>query len=172
MRKWDPTADLPDFSDESITASISTWGTPYFGDIRRKEDLKRLDFEQMLRQSLPWDTQQSLDERLPEKIEVPSGSEIRLQYDQDGNAPVLAVRLQELFGMKESPTVDRGRKKVILHLLSPGYKPVQVTQDLHSFWEKTYHEIRKELRIRYPKHSWPEDPWTAQAVRGVPKRKS
>ncbi|MFM9028010.1 MAG: ATP-dependent helicase C-terminal domain-containing protein [Bacteroidota bacterium] len=116
--------------------------------------------------------QQILDERLPEKIEVPSGSLIRVRYDQEGNTPVLAVRLQELFGLKESPTLDRGRRNVILHLLSPGYKPVQVTQDLRNFWEKTYHEVRKELKIRYPKHAWPEDPWSAQAVRGVPRKKT
>ncbi|MFM7216762.1 MAG: ATP-dependent helicase HrpB, partial [Bacteroidota bacterium] len=172
IRKWDPSTDLPDYSDDGIMSFIDSWGTPYFAEVKKKDDLKRLDLESMLKNFLSWEQQQSLNERLPEKIEVPSGSLIPIHYDQEGNIPVLAVRLQELFGMKESPAVDGGRKKVILHLLSPGYKPVQVTQDLHSFWEKTYHEVRKELRIRYPKHAWPEDPWTAQAVRGVPKRKS
>jgi ATP-dependent helicase HrpB len=83
---------------------------------------------------------------------------------------VLAVRLQEMFGLLHTPTVNEGRTRVLLHLLSPGYRPVQVTQDLKSFWENTYQVVRKELRVRYPKHSWPEDPWTAEAVRGV-KRK-
>jgi ATP-dependent helicase HrpB len=82
----------------------------------------------------------------------------------------MEVRLQEVFGLLETPTVNEGRNSVVLHLLSPGYKPVQVTQDLKSFWMSAYHEIRKELRMRYPRHSWPEDPWTATAVRGVKRR--
>jgi ATP-dependent helicase HrpB len=82
------------------------------------------------------------------------------------------VRLQEVFGLLETPSVNEGRTKIILHLLSPGFKPVQVTQDLHSFWENTYHEVRRELRMRYPKHSWPEDPWTAKAIRGALRRRS
>jgi ATP-dependent helicase HrpB len=102
---------------------------------------------------------------------VPSSSTIALEYSNDGSAPIMKVRLQEVFGMLETPSVNEGRTKIILHLLSPGYKPVQVTQDLNSFWQTTYHEVRKELRMRYPKHHWPEDPWTAQAVRGI-KRKS
>jgi ATP-dependent helicase HrpB len=82
------------------------------------------------------------------------------------------VRLQEVFGLTETPTINEGRTKVLMHLLSPGYKPVQITHDLKSFWQTTYHEVRKELRMRYPKHSWPEDPWKAQAVKGVKRRGS
>jgi ATP-dependent helicase HrpB len=82
----------------------------------------------------------------------------------------MEVRLQEMFGLLETPTVNEGRTKVTLHLLSPGYKPVQVTQDLKSFWQTTYHQVRSELRMRYPRHHWPEDPWTAEAVRGAKKR--
>ncbi|MCU0845244.1 MAG: ATP-dependent helicase HrpB, partial [Spirochaetes bacterium] len=89
---------------------------------------------------------------------------------KDGRPPVMEVRLQEMFGLLETPSVNEGRVRILLHLLSPGYKPVQVTQDLKSFWQTTYHDVRKELRMRYPKHHWPEDPWTAEAVRGV-KRK-
>jgi ATP-dependent helicase HrpB len=95
---------------------------------------------------------------------------ISVNYYSDGRQPELAVRLQEVFGLLETPTVNNGRIKIVMHLLSPGYKPVQVTQDLKSFWGNAYTEVRKELRSRYPKHSWPEDPWTAKAVRGV-KRK-
>lgn len=105
------------------------------------------------------------------KIIVPSGSFIRIQYNADGNFPVLAVRLQELFGMLETPTVCDGKIKLMMHLLSPAYRPVQVTQDLMSFWQNTYPEVRKELRMRYPRHSWPEDPFTAIAIRGAKKRK-
>jgi ATP-dependent helicase HrpB len=96
---------------------------------------------------------------------------IKINYSITGAAPVLEVRLQEMFGLLETPTVNEGRTKVMLHLLSPGYKPVQVTQDLKSFWQTAYHEVRKELRMRYPRHHWPEDPWTAEAVRGAKKRK-
>ena len=82
----------------------------------------------------------------------------------------MEVRLQEVFGLLETPVVNEGRNKVLLHLLSPGYKPVQVTQDLKSFWQTAYHEVRKEMRMRYPRHHWPEDPWTAEAVRGARRR--
>ena len=111
-----------------------------------------------------------LDELAPEGIIVPSGSFIRLRYFGHGENPVLAVRLQEIFGMIETPVVNSGKNGVIVHLLSPGFKPVQVTSDLKSFWSGTYFEVRKELKRRYPKHSWPESPLTAEAVRGV-KRK-
>jgi ATP-dependent helicase HrpB len=119
---------------------------------------------------LPWDAQQQLERLAPMKLEVPSGSKIKLEYRLDGTSPILAVRLQEVFGLLETPTVNEGRTPVLLHLLSPAYRPVQVTQDLASFWRNTYNVVRKELRIRYPKHSWPEDPYSAEPVRGV-KRK-
>jgi ATP-dependent helicase HrpB len=102
---------------------------------------------------------------------VPSGSEIEIKYQPEGAAPVLAVRLQELFGMLTTPMVNDGKIPLLIHMLSPGYKPVQVTSDLKSFWENTYFEVKKELKRRYPKHSWPEDPLIAEAVRGV-KRKN
>ena len=104
-------------------------------------------------------------------MEVPSGSMIRLQYYMDGRPPVMEVRLQEVFGLLDTPAVNEGKNKIVLHLLSPGFKPVQVTQDLKSFWANTYAEVRKELRARYPKHSWPEDPWTADPIRGAKKRR-
>jgi len=126
-----------------------------------------LDLNAILTSILPWELQQQFNKLAPTKLEVPSGSMIALEYLNDGSAPVMKVRLQEVFGMLETPSVNEGRTKIILHLLSPGYKPVQVTQDLKSFWQTTYHEVRNELRRRYPRHHWPEDPWTAQAVRGT-----
>jgi ATP-dependent helicase HrpB len=111
-----------------------------------------------------------LDVLAPEKLQVPSGSMITVQYNETGEPPIIEVRLQEMFGLTETPAVNEGRTKILLHLLSPGYKPVQVTQDLKSFWQTTYHEVRKELRMRYPRHHWPEDPWTAEAVRGARRR--
>jgi ATP-dependent helicase HrpB len=95
---------------------------------------------------------------------------IKLSYSADGSKVEMAVRLQEVFGMTETPSVNEGRNKVVMHLLSPGYKPVQITQDLKSFWNKTYFEVRKDLLSRYPRHHWPDDPLTAEAVRGAKKR--
>lgn len=113
-----------------------------------------------------------MDRLAPPKLKVPSGSLIKLSYFKDGRSPIIEVRLQEMFGLTETPSINEGRTKIILQLLSPGYKPVQVTQDLKSFWQTTYHEVRKELRMRYPRHHWPEDPWTAEAMRGAKKRVS
>lgn len=101
---------------------------------------------------------------VPERIEVPSGSKIKIKYFFNGDSPVIAVRLQEVFGWLNTPLLNNGKIKTLLHLLSPGYKPVQVTNDLNSFWNHTYFEVRKELQRRYPKHAWPEQPLQAKAV--------
>jgi len=113
----------------------------------------------------------ALKEFAPEFIQVPSGSRVRLSYPEDGSRPVLAVRLQEMFGLAETPRMAKGRVPVMLHLLGPNMRPVQITADLKSFWNTTYAEVRKELRARYPKHSWPEDPWSAPPARGAHRRK-
>jgi ATP-dependent helicase HrpB len=110
------------------------------------------------------------DSRQAERIEVPSGSQIALSYEL-GRPPVLAVRIQEMFGCADTPRVANGRVKVLLHLLAPNYRPQQLTDDLASFWANTYPRVRGELRSRYPKHSWPEDPLSAEAVRGPKRRK-
>jgi ATP-dependent helicase HrpB len=136
----------------------------------KKIDLQRLELKSILTGLIPWELNSKFEKLAPLKLQVPSGSLIKLNYFLDGSPPVMEVRLQELFGLMETPTINDGRTKIILHLLSPGFKPVQVTQDLKSFWQTTYHEVRKELRMRYSKHHWPEDPWTAEAVRGVKKR--
>lgn len=172
LNKWNPSLGFPDFSESGLLNSLHEWATPFLYLVRRLEDLKKLDLEKMLLSRLNWNQQQELNRLCPEKLEVPTGSHITLEYFADGTAPALAVRLQEVFGWSDTPVVNDGKTKVTLHLLSPGYKPVQVTQDLRSFWSSTYHEVRKELRVRYQKHSWPEDPWTAEAVRGAKKRKS
>jgi ATP-dependent helicase HrpB len=114
--------------------------------------------------SLEWEKQNALNALAPAKIEVPSGSKINIQYFDNGATPVLAVRLQEVFGLADTPVINNGKTRLVLHLLSPGYKPVQVTSDLKSFWNNLYFEVKKELKRRYPKHSWPDDPWTAPAV--------
>ena len=171
LRKWRGET-WPDVSDEALLQTLETWLSPYLENVSKRADLEKLDRNAILTSMLEWELQGKLDKLAPERIEVPSGSMIRLQYSKDGHDPVMEVRLQELFGLLETPTVNDGRNKVLIHLLSPGYKPVQVTQDLRSFWQNTYHEVRKELHRRYPKHSWPEDPWTAKAVRGAKRVKS
>ena len=112
-----------------------------------------------------------IDRYAPSHIQVPTGSRIRIDYRIGADAPVLSVRLQECFGMEDTPTVNDGQQPVLMELLSPGFKPVQLTQDLRSFWNGTYFEVRKELKRRYPKHYWPENPLEAEATRGVPARK-
>src|SRR5690606_5231121 len=132
--------------------------------VKRLDDFRKIDTAEALLRSLPWEQQQLIEKLAPARLEVPSGSNIRLQYFPNGATPVLAVRLQEVFGLADTPTVNNGKVKVVMHLLSPGYKPVQVTSDLRSFWNNLYHEVKRELQRRYPKHSWPDDPWSAKAV--------
>lgn len=170
LRHWRPEEDWPDVSTAHLIDTVEAWLGPFLTSVRKKEDLQKLELEPLAQSVLSWENTEQLAKLAPNKLLVPSGFEVSLQYFPDGRDPVLAVRLQEMFGLLDTPTVNGGRTKVLLHLLSPGYKPVQVTQDLRSFWQNTYPEVRKELRIRYQKHFWPEDPWTAEAVRGV-KRK-
>lgn len=170
LKRWRPDEEWPDVSDEWLLQHLGTWLGPYLRDVTKQYDLDRLDLLNILTGLLPWSLQSRLNDLAPLRIEVPSGSMIKVQYFADGRAPVMEVRLQEMFGLPQTPTVNQGRTQVLLHLLSPGYKPVQVTQDLSNFWHHTYHEVRKELRMRYPQHSWPEDPWTAEAVRGAKRR--
>jgi ATP-dependent helicase HrpB len=172
LRKWRSADAWPDVTEEHLLSTLEEWLTPYLKECFKKSDFKKLDLASILTGLLPWNLQSALDKLAPARIEVPSGSMITVSYYEDGRQPELAVRLQEVFGLLETPTVNEGSIKIVMHLLSPGYKPVQVTQDLKSFWGNAYSEVRKELRSRYPKHSWPEDPWTAQAVRGVKRRTS
>lgn len=170
LRLWRPEEGLPDVSDAALLDSLEEWLGPFLGTVKKKDDFARLKLAQILPSRLAWAQSQRLDLLAPSHIEVPTGSKIRIAYQLDGSAPVLAVRLQEVFGWMQSPTVNEGRIRLLMHLLSPAYRPVQVTQDLASFWANTYADVRKDIRGRYPKHHWPEDPYTAEAVRGV-KRK-
>lgn len=171
VKKWRPDEEWPEMNIAFLLEDAKEWLSPYFNNVKRKDDFRKLDLLSILSSAMTWEKQQQLEKIAPQKITVPSGSQIRLVYSEDGSPPVLAVRLQEIFGMLETPSVNEGRTKLMVHLLSPAYRPVQVTQDLQSFWKNTYSEVRKELRMRYPKHSWPEDPYTAVAVRGAKKRK-
>ncbi|MFJ8250469.1 ATP-dependent helicase HrpB [Streptomyces sp. NPDC094466] len=156
-------APWPDVSEEALLAGTGAWLEPELSRARRRADLGRIDAGQALRRLLPWATGEAarLDELAPERIEVPSGSRIRVEYG--GEQPVLAVKLQELFGMAETPRV--AGVPVLVHLLSPAGRPAAVTADLASFWREGYRAVRAELRGRYPKHPWPEDPATVPATR-------
>jgi ATP-dependent helicase HrpB len=171
VKTWRPDEDWPDLSDQHLLNTLEDWLSPYLKNVRKREDFKKLELSAILLGLLSWEQSQKLEKLAPAKMEVPTGSMITLKYQADGSPPVLAVRLQEVFGLLDTPTVNEGKTKVMMHLLSPGYRPVQVTQDLRSFWTNTYSEVRKDLRARYSKHHWPEDPWTAEAVRGVKRRK-
>lgn len=170
LRKWNPQAGWPDVSTSTLLITNEEWLTPYLTNVKKPEDLKKINLADVLRHSLDWEKQSALDELAPERIEVPSGSKIKLQYTAEGAPPVLAVRLQEVFGLADTPKINKGKNPVIMHLLSPGFKPVQITSDLRSFWDNAYFEVKKELQRRYPKHAWPEDPWTAEALRGAKRR--
>lgn len=166
LAQWMPELGLPTFGDEELAELL-----PELAAGRRSfAELKKAPLLQALENRLPWKLRQEFDRLAPARLEVPSGSQIRLDYEP-GQTPVLAARIQELFGLAETPRIAAGRVPVVLHLLAPNYRPQQVTQDLASFWKNTYPEVRKELAGRYPKHAWPLDPWTAKAVRKGPSQK-
>lgn len=164
LKKWNPEENWPDVSTATLLQNCEQWLSPYLNEIKKNEDFKKLNLAQLILHALDWDLQQQLENLAPGKIEVPSGSKIKITYFPNGNAPVLAVRLQEVFGLSDTPKINKNIISLVMHLLSPGYKPVQVTTDLRSFWNNTYAEVKSELKQRYPKHAWPEDPWTATAV--------
>ncbi len=169
LRAWNGN-DWPDLSDAALLERLDEWLPDLLGSARSREDLGRLSVLQAIQTLLPWNLTRQLDDLAPLALEVPSGSKVRLEYRQGGEAPILAVKLQELFGLADTPTVNAGRTPVLLHLLSPARRPVQVTQDLRSFWQKGYFEARKDLRGQYPRHPWPDDPWTAEATRKAKPR--
>ena len=164
---WHPHLELPDLSADAVLRRAPEWLPLFIGKASTREQLRKIDLTAVLWSLLSYQQQQAVDRLAPTHIEVPTGSHIRLEYRQGAQAPVLRVRLQECFGLVDTPTVDAGSRPVLMELLSPGYKPVQLTSDLRSFWETTYFEVRKELRRRYPKHAWPDNPLEAAPVRGI-----
>ncbi len=163
LREWMPELGLPDLSDEALLADLDRWLRPAFAGKSRLDALGESELAEALKSPLDWSLRQRVDALAPTRIIVPSGMERRIEYAH-GQPPVLAVKLQELFGLAETPRIADGRVPLTLHLLSPGGRPLQVTQDLRGFWERTYPEVKKEMKGRYPKHPWPDDPWTAQAT--------
>jgi ATP-dependent helicase HrpB len=171
LKSWNPDQDWPSWTSEYLCVIARNWLEPYLENVTKNEDLKKLNIGQILLHSLTFEQQQLLTDLAPIRLNVPSGSQIPIEYKSDGETPLLSVRLQELFGLLETPKVNAGKIPVLIELLSPGYKPVQLTQDLKSFWANGYFEVKKELKRRYPKHEWPEDPISAEAVRGVKKKR-
>ncbi len=163
-----PSSEWPDVCDASLLDTLESWLQPYLGKITRLSHFGNLDLSSILRNLLPWPLPQRLDELAPHHLSVPSGSSVRLDYSE--HPPILAVRLQELFGLADTPRIANGRQVVKLHLLSPARRPVQVTQDLANFWRSTYAEVKKDLKGRYPKHYWPDDPLVAEATARVKPR--
>ncbi|HCF4081132.1 ATP-dependent helicase HrpB [Pseudomonas aeruginosa] len=162
-------SEWPDLSDAALLATLEDWLLPYLGKVSRLSHFANLDLPSILQGLLPWPLPQRLDELAPKALQVPSGSRIAIDYSE--SPPVLAVRLQELFGLAATPRIAGGRQGVLLHLLSPARRPVQVTQDLASFWANTYLEVKKDLKGRYPKHYWPDDPLVAEPTARAKPRK-
>ncbi|SUD13955.1 ATP-dependent helicase HrpB [Aquipseudomonas alcaligenes] len=153
-------SEWPDLSDAALLVTLEDWLLPFLSKVSRLSHFANLDLPGILAAQLPWPLPQRLDELAPKHLQVPSGSRIAIDYAE--SPPVLAVRLQELFGLAATPRIAGGRQGVLLHLLSPARRPVQVTQDLASFWANTYAEVKKDLKGRYPKHYWPDDPLVAE----------
>jgi len=168
LRAWQPELGLPDVADAALADTLERWLGPYLAGKRRIEAIQSADLSEALSSMLDYEQRRALDTYAPESLTVPSGMTRRLTYgardDDPAAPPVLAVKLQELFGLADTPRVGNGRVPVMLHLLSPAGRPIQVTQDLSGFWDRTYPEVKKELKGRYPKHPWPDDPWTAVAT--------
>ena len=168
---WNKGQKWPRVSIVKLLETCDNWLSPYLSDVKKGDDLKKLNIQEILHFSLTLEQQDLLNKLAPTKINVPSGSSIKLEYRKEGQDPILAVRIQELFGLEQTPLINNGQRPVLLHLLSPGFKPVQVTQDLESFWNDTYFEVRKDLKRRYSKHHWPDNPLEEIPIKGVKRKK-
>ncbi|HEY4136234.1 MAG TPA: ATP-dependent helicase HrpB [Alphaproteobacteria bacterium] len=163
VRSADPQGDWPDLSDATLLASLGDWLAPHLDGLKSRADLARLNLTEILGAAFDWAARKKLDDWAPTQVAVPSGRNAALDYAQ-GETPVLAVKLQELFGMADTPRVANGRVPVVIHLLSPAGRPVQVTRDLANFWREGYAAVKKDLKGRYPRHPWPDDPMSAPAT--------
>lgn len=167
-RRWLEDEAWPDWQPDRLLAQADIWLLPALNGLTRLDQLKQLSLAQLLEQQLTWQQRQLLDQELPTTWQVPTGSQIKLIY-QDGHPPVLSVRLQEMFGQQVTPMIAKGRIAVQIELLSPAMRPLQITQDLVAFWRGAYNDVKKEMRGRYPKHAWPDDPLAATPTRKTKK---
>ena len=164
LRRLFPEEGWPDLSDEALLAGLADWLTPYLAGISRKAHLDRLDMHQIIQSLIPHELARKMDRLAPVRIEVPSGADVRIDYETEGD-PVLRVRLQEMFGLARTPAIAEGRSPLRIELLSPAGRPLAVTQSLETFWTNGYPGVRSDMRGRYPKHAWPEDPLNAAPVK-------
>jgi ATP-dependent helicase HrpB len=168
IRRHFPEEAWPDLSDAALLRTLDQWLAPYLAGISRKSHLGALDMLGIIKALVPHALQRRMDALAPRRIEVPSGSSVAIDYGGEGD-PVLRVRLQEMFGLARTPTVANGRAQLRIELLSPAGRPLAVTKSLETFWTNGYPDVRADMRGRYPKHSWPEDPLTAVPVQ--PRRR-
>ena len=173
MRRLEvPAADpWPDLSDAALIDTIDEWAPPWMAGLVRREHFARFDLGAALHARLSYAQNATLQREAPSHFVAPSGSSLPIDY-LDGEVPTVSVRLQEMFGLRETPAIGAGRLPLLLKLLSPAGRPVQITRDLKSFWERGYHDVRKDLKGRYPKHYWPDDPYAAQPTRRARPRPS
>lgn len=163
---WLPNEGWPDCSEARLLDTLEVWLLPYVNGFSRLDELKKLNFSEIFSSLLPWDAQQTLENTIPTNFLAPTGSKIRLRYEL-GRPPVLSVRIQEMFGQRETPTVANGKVAVQIELLSPAHRPLQITQDLVAFWQGAYSHVQKEMKGRYPKHYWPDNPLEAMPTKTV-----
>jgi len=168
LRSIEGGQNWPDTSDEALLATLEEWLAPYLNEVNLLNDFKKLNLAEILHALVPWEQQQMLNSLAPTHLSVPSGSSIGIDYSE--TPPVLAVKLQEMFGCEQTPTVVAGKVPLLIHLLSPAGRPLQVTQDLAGFWRSSYHDVKKDMKGRYPKHPWPDDPLIAVATRKTKNR--
>ena len=168
LRQVEADQQWPDLSEEALLKSAEDWLAPYLDKVNSLQDFKKLDIKSILQAMLPWDKQQQLNELAPLRFKVPSGSSIAINYNE--YPPVLAVKLQEMFGCEHTPMIANGKVPLLVHLLSPAGRPLQITQDLAGFWRSSYHDVKKDMKGRYPKHPWPDDPLVAIATRKTKAR--
>ncbi len=168
LKSVDGDQSIPDLSDQALLETLDHWLLPYLGKIFRQSDLSKINLKELLINQIDWQLKTLLDQQVPEKIQVPSGSMVTIDYLQ--NPPVLSVKLQEMFGQKNTPRIANNRILLKVHLLSPAGRPLQMTQDIGSFWLQGYQEVKKEMKGRYPKHPWPDDPLTAVPSKWTKKK--
>ena len=168
LRSNDKNSHWPDLSQQALFDSLEVWLAPFLDKVNLLQDFRKLDMKQILDAMLPYEKHQQLNKLAPVRISVPSGSSIAIDYTE--SPPVLAVKLQEMFGCEQTPTVVAGKVPLLVHLLSPAGRPLQITQDLAGFWRSSYHDVKKEMKGRYPKHPWPDDPLIAVATRKTKAR--
>jgi ATP-dependent helicase HrpB len=164
LRRIFPEESWPDLSDDALLVTLDDWLKPYLAGMMRRSHLDRLDMPAIISTLIPSELRRRLDRLAPRHVAIPSGADIAIDYENDGD-PVLRARLQEMFGLRETPRIAEGRAALRIELLSPARRPLAVTQDLQSFWANAYPLVRAEMRGRYPKHQWPEDPLSAPAVK-------